>query len=244
MVRQRMSGKQRREQLIEVGRSTFAERGFEGTSVEEIAARAGVSKPVIYEHFGGKEGLYAVVVDREMVRLEGVITSSLEAGRTRRRIEQAVLALLTYVEEHTDGFQILVRDVTPGGERSYSTLLNDAVAQVSHILAGAFEQRGLDPAMAVLYGQALVGMVSMTAQWWLDVRSPDKEQVAAHIVNLCWNGLAGMDPHPRLRVLEDPSDGGVAPAALGDSAAAADAAAEPGSPAAELGETQPGRRQE
>lgn len=198
-----MSGKQRREQLIEVGRSVFAERGYEGAAVEEIASRAGVSKPVIYEHFGGKEGLYAVVVDREMLRLEGVITSALETGRTRRRIEQAVLALLTYVEEHTDGFQILVRDVTPGGERSYSTLLNDTVAQVSHILGVAFKERGLDPDLAVLYGQALVGMVSMTAQWWLDTRSPDKEQVAAHIVNLCWNGLAGLENSPSLRVLLD-----------------------------------------
>ena len=48
MVRQRMTGKERREQLISIGRAVFAERGFEGTSVEEIAQRAGVSKPVVY----------------------------------------------------------------------------------------------------------------------------------------------------------------------------------------------------
>ena len=62
--RVRMTSAERREQLIAVSRSLFASRGFEGTSVEEIAARAQVSKPVVYEHFGGKEGLYAVVVDR------------------------------------------------------------------------------------------------------------------------------------------------------------------------------------
>ncbi|CAB0641083.1 hypothetical protein CIPA99_00821 [Corynebacterium diphtheriae] len=72
MVRQRMSGIQRREQLIAIGREVFAERGFDGASMEEIAARAGVSKPVVYEHFGGKEGLYAVIVDREMVKLQSV----------------------------------------------------------------------------------------------------------------------------------------------------------------------------
>ena len=64
-----MTGKERREQLLDIGRRLFAERGFEGTSIEEIAAKAGVSKPVVYEHFGGKEGLYAVVVDREVDRL-------------------------------------------------------------------------------------------------------------------------------------------------------------------------------
>lgn len=202
MVRTRMTGKERREQLVSIGREVFAERGFDGASVEEIAARAGVSKPVVYEHFGGKEGLHAVVVDREMLRLEKIVTESLKTGRSRVRIEQAVLALLTYVEEDTDGFQILVRDMQPGQDRTYSTLLNDAVAQVSHILAQAFIRSGLDPDNAVLYGQALVGMVSMTAQWWLDERleerGPSKEQVAAHIVNLCWNGLAGMEADPQL----------------------------------------------
>lgn len=198
MVRQRMTGKERREQLISIGRQVFAERGFEGASVEEIAARAAVSKPVVYEHFGGKEGLYAVVVDREMLRLEQIITQALSQGRSRVRIEQAVIALLTYVEEETDGFLILVRDLVPGQDQSYATLLNTAVGQVSHILGHSFENQGLDPEVAILYGQALVGMVSMTAQWWLDERQPAKEVVAAHIVNLCWNGLAGMESHPTL----------------------------------------------
>ncbi|MDO5097207.1 MAG: TetR/AcrR family transcriptional regulator [Corynebacterium sp.] len=208
MVRQRMTGKERREQLIAIGRSIFAERGYEGTSVEEIAMRAGVSKPVVYEHFGGKEGLYAVVIDREMTKLESTITQSLLTGRSRARIEQAVIALLTYVEEDTDGFQILVRDTQPGMGRSYSTLLNDAVAQVSHILGNAFTRSGLNPDTAILYGQALVGMVSMTAQWWLDQRETEdslpKEVVAAHIVNLCWNGLGGMEADPQLSSVTSP----------------------------------------
>ena len=226
MVRQRMTGKQRREQLINVGREVFAERGFEATSVEEIAARAGVSKPVVYEHFGGKEGLYAVVVDREMLRLEALITGSLSTGRSRERIERVVLALFSYVEEHTDGFQILVRDLTPGAERSYSTMLNDAVGQVAHILAHAFTRSGLNPDYAVLYGQALVGMVSTTAQWWLDVREPPKEEVAAHIVNLCWNGLAGMEAAPRLRTMPtaDGTPGTATDGASGESGATGDAA--------------------
>lgn len=54
--RARMTGSERRQQLIEIAKSLFAERGYEGTSIEEIALRANVSKPVVYEHFGGKEG--------------------------------------------------------------------------------------------------------------------------------------------------------------------------------------------
>lgn len=199
--RARMTGAQRRLQLIEVARGLFAERGFEGTSIEEIAQRAGVSKPIVYEHFGGKEGLYAVVVDREMETLLEMVTSSLSKNRSLYRIQQGALALLTYMEERTDGFRILVRGDSAASTdetATYSSLLNDAISQVEHILAGDFERRGFDPALAPLYAQALVGMVSVTAQWWLDVREPSKEVVAAHLVNLCWNGLTRLEPDPEL----------------------------------------------
>ena len=108
--RVRMTGKERREQLIVVGRTLFAEKGFEAVSVEEIALSAKVSKPVVYEHFGSKDGLYAVVVDREMTRLLTMITSALTAGHPRELLEQAGLALFDYIETSTDGFRILVRD--------------------------------------------------------------------------------------------------------------------------------------
>lgn len=194
-----MTGTQRREQLIEIGRTLFAERGYEAASIEEIAARAQVSKPVVYEHFGGKEGLYAVVVDREMSKLLEMVTSSLTQNRSRIRIERVALALLTYVEERTDGFRILVRDSPVAApEGTYSSLLNEAVRQVGHILAGDFARRGFDPELAPLYAQALVGMVATTATWWLDERAPSKEVVAAHLVNLCWNGLTNLEADPQL----------------------------------------------
>ncbi len=195
----RMTGTQRREQLIEIGRALFAERGYEGTSIEEIAQRAAVSKPVVYEHFGGKEGLYAVVVDREMTVLMSMVTASLTQNRSRVRVERAALALLTYIEERTDGFRILVRDSPVAAEEgTYSSLLNEAMRQVGTLLAGDFSRRGLDPELAPLYAQALVGMVATTATWWLDERSPSKEVVAAHLVNLCWNGLTRLEADPTL----------------------------------------------
>lgn len=201
--RTRMTGTQRRAQLIGVARGLFAERGYDATTIEEVAQRANVSKPVVYEHFGGKEGLYAVVVDREMETLLKMITSSLATTRSRFRVQQVALALLTYMEERPDGFRILARGRSNDGDNAtYSSLLNDAVSQVEHILGADFERRGFDPGLAALYAQALVGMVSMTAQWWLDVREPAKEVVAAHLVNLCWNGLTRLEPDPEL-VSED-----------------------------------------
>lgn len=193
-----MSAAQRRQQLVDVGRGLFAELGYDAATVEEIAARAGVSKPVVYEHFGGKEGLYAVVCDREMDHLGKRINEALEGEGSRRRIERAAIALLTYIEDRTDGFRILVRESAPTGRSSYATLLNDAVASVAHILEDEFVQRGFPPATSGVYAQALVGAVSFTAQWWLDTREPSKEVVAAHVVNLCYNGLTALDPDPTL----------------------------------------------
>ncbi|MEU6115786.1 TetR/AcrR family transcriptional regulator [Streptomyces sp. NPDC047117] len=197
--RVRMTGKERREQLLDIGRTVFAERGFEGTSVEEIAAKAGVSKPVVYEHFGGKEGLYAVVVDREMRRLLDMVTGALTAGHPRELLEQAAFALLDYIESYTDGFRILVRD-SPVAQSTgtFASLISDIATQVEDILGLEFKARGFDPKLAPLYAQALVGMVALTGQWWLDVRKPKKAEVAAHLVNLAWHGLDGLEPKPRL----------------------------------------------
>jgi len=194
-----MTGKERREQLIDVGRRLFAERGFEGTSVEEIAAKAGVSKPVVYEHFGGKEGLYAVVVDREMQQLLDMVTSALTGGHPRELLEQAAFALLDYIEQSTDGFRILVRD-SPVAQStgSFASLISDIATQVEHILVAEFKHRGYEAKHAPLYAQMLVGMVALTGQWWLDVRRPRKADVAAHLVNLAWNGLSGLEHKPRL----------------------------------------------
>lgn len=197
-----MTGPQRRSQLIGVGRALFAEKGFEGTTVEEIAATAGVSKPVIYEHFGGKEGLYAVVVDREIQALLGQMTAALTLpdGHARALLEAAALALLDYIENSTDGFRILVRDSPPGQSTgSFASLISDIASQVEHILAAEFRRRKLDPKTAPLYAQMLVGMVAIPGGWWLDSRRMKKEDVAAHLVNLAWNGLAGMESKPTLR---------------------------------------------
>ncbi|MEU8505707.1 TetR/AcrR family transcriptional regulator [Streptomyces brevispora] len=197
--RVRMTGKERREQLLDIGRTLFADKGYEGTSVEEIAARAGVSKPVVYEHFGGKEGLYAVVVDREMRQLLDMVTSALTAGHPRELLEQAAFALLDYIETYTDGFRILVRD-SPVAQSTgtFASLISDIATQVEDILGLEFKARGFDPKLAPLYAQALVGMVALTGQWWMNARKPKKAEVAAHLVNLAWHGLENLESKPRL----------------------------------------------
>jgi len=194
-----MTGKERREQLLDIGRRLFAERGLDGTSIEEIAAQAGVSKPVVYEHFGGKEGLYAVVVDREVERFLSMGTRLLEGEDTMAKFELAAVQLLRYIQENSDGFRILVRDSNPtSGSGTFASLISDIASQVEYILGDVLEKRGYDPALAPVYAQMLVGMVASAGQWWLDARKPGLEEMAAHLVNLAWNGLRELDPKPQL----------------------------------------------
>jgi AcrR family transcriptional regulator len=196
-TRVRMTGQERRQQLLDVGRGVFAEKGFDGTSVEEIAQRAGVTKPVVYEHFGGKEGLYAVIVDREVQTLLTQVTTALGDGGARLRLERAADAFLAYIEHQPDGFRVLVRDspaVTAGG--TFGSVMGDVASQVEHILVAEFKRRSLNTKLAPLYARALVGMVAHVGQWWLEAGKPRRRIVAAHLVNLGWNGLAALEVDP------------------------------------------------
>ncbi len=198
----RMTSYQRREQLIEIGRSLFAAKGFEAVSVEEIASTAKVSKPIVYEHFGGKEGLYAVVVDREMRALTDVLINALSdpQAHPRQIVERTALALLTYVEENAEGFRVLTRD-SPKTDpsNSFNSLLGDIAVRVEDILTDAFKRQHLPAKSVPYYAQMLIGMTVYTCQYWADQRKLSKEQLAAHIVNLAWYGLSRMEAKPELR---------------------------------------------
>src|SRR6266571_4901499 len=148
----RLTASARRAQLIEVGRGVFAERGYEATSVEEIAERAKISKPIVYEHFGGKEGLYAVIIDREMEHIVARITEAISSGSPRERLEGAAMAFLSYVKEQPDGFAVLTRDApvttATGG---MSGILNEVAERVSNVFAAAFKEAGYDQKAAPIY---------------------------------------------------------------------------------------------
>ena len=198
----RLTASARRTQLVEIARAVFARRGYEATSVEEIAARAKVSKPIVYEHFGGKEGLYAVLVDREMDYVVTRITEAISAGTPRERVERAALAFLSYVRDQPDGFIVLSRDAPVSLARGggMSSLLNDVAERVANVFNQTFKKAGYDPKTAPIYAHALVGMVTFVGQWWVEVRKPPIEEVASHIAALAWMGLRHLPKRPKLGV--------------------------------------------
>ena len=197
---ERLTAAARRAQLIEVGRAVFARRGYEATSMEEIAERARVSKPIVYEHFGGKEGLYAVVVDREVEHIVARIVEAMSTGSARERLERAALAFLTYVKDRPDGFGVLLRDAAPSRRSGQMpALMYDLADRVGGVFAEQFRNAGYDAKAAPIYAHALVGMVAFVGQWWTESRKPPPaEVVASHLSALAWMGLRHLPRRPTL----------------------------------------------
>jgi AcrR family transcriptional regulator len=195
--RKKLSAAARRAQLVDVGRRVFAEKGYAAVSVEEIAQRASVSKPVLYTHFGGKEGLYAVIVDREIEHVVRVISEAISSGTPRQRVEASALAFLNYVKNHPDGFKVLSHDAPmSASEGTMTSLLNDVAGRVAEVFTDTFKEAGYDPRNAPIYAHALVGMVTFVGQWWVDTRKPPVEKVASHISALAWMGLRHLPTRP------------------------------------------------
>ena len=201
----RLTAAARRAQLIDIGRMLFAKRGFEATSVEEIAARAKVSKPIVYEHFGGKEKLYAAIVDHEVEQIVSRMVAAITTGSARERLERAVLAFLSYVQERPGGFAMLLRDA-PESKRSgeMPALMFELADRVGNVFTDQFRKAGFDARSAPIYAHALVGMVAFVGQWWTESpKAPPAEVVASHVAALAWMGLRHLPKRPALAVRRD-----------------------------------------
>jgi AcrR family transcriptional regulator len=203
-MRRRLSSADRRSQLIEVGRQTFAELGYERTSVEEIARRAGITKPIVYEHFGGKEGLYAAVVTIECERLITMISEEIGVGTARQRMEAGILAFLRYVRDEPEGFRVLARDAP--ASREYAYTLSQLSREVGAIFARQFIRAGYDPSSAPVYARGLVGMITFVGQWWDEDRELPVEEIASHLAAMAWMGLRHLPPEPYVAPAEDSLD--------------------------------------
>lgn len=203
-MKKRLSAPERRLQLLHVGRSVFAVSGYESASIEEIARQAGVSKPIVYEHFGSKEGLHAAVVDRELDTLVERVTQSISEGSARARFEGAVLAFLTYVKEEPEGFAVLTRDSpTAQARRGLTRVIGDTAERVGDVFAISFKSAGFNAKVSPIYANALVGMVTQVGQWWAaESRGVSIELVAKHVAALGWMGLRHLPVEPEMLAMK------------------------------------------
>jgi AcrR family transcriptional regulator len=198
MPRKRLSGAERRAQLLDVGRGVFAERAFELASMDDLAHRAGISKPIVYEHFGSKEGLYAAVVEREMEDLVQRVSNALSTGTSRQRWEGAVIAFVHYIETQPAGFEVLTREAPSGvGRRGLTRVIDQLAERVGDVFTAGFQRAGFSPRLAPLYAAAILGMVTQVGLWWAEGgRKVPRDEVVRHVAALGWMGLRHLPKDP------------------------------------------------
>jgi AcrR family transcriptional regulator len=157
-----------------------------------------VSKPIIYQHFGGKEGIYAVIVDREMDALVERIAVNIAEGSPRQRFEQAVLAFLTYVKDEPDGFAVLTRDapMTMAG-KGMPSVISELGERIGDVFKQQLKAAGLHTEVAPIYAHALIGMVTLVGQWWIENKQLDIDTVARHVAAMGWMGLRHIPKEPQ-----------------------------------------------
>jgi len=191
---QRLTAGRRRQQLFAVALRLFAERGFRATTMEDIAEAAGVTKPLVYQHFSSKRGLYLELVDSVAKDLVAEIEkATATAGGPRREVELGFAAYFHMVVTHEAAFRLLY------GRNDGDEELGEALRRVEDAIAGAIEPliaAGLDPEHRRFLAYAVVGMAEGASRRWLAERggaapgsAVEAERLAGRLANLAWAGL-------------------------------------------------------
>jgi len=196
MATRRLSAEARRAQLLDVARSVFAADGYHGAAMEQIASSAGVTKPVLYQHFESKKELYLALLQQDMSRLLNQVEKTIEqVSSNRERIHGGIEAYFTFIDQNEGSFRLLFRE-TMGADPDFREVIDrfrDAVA--SRIGAIIASETGLPKAESELLARGVVGISESAAQWWLERREVDKEKVVRDLSDLAWRGLAGLPRH-------------------------------------------------
>jgi AcrR family transcriptional regulator len=189
----RLPAARRRKQLLEVALQVFAERGFHPTSMNDLAEAAGVTKPVLYQHFGSKRELYLELLDDVGSRLRDAIgKATSEAATPREQVERGVAAYFSFVDEHQAAFQVLFG----GGSRrdeefaAYARQVEDSIAET---VAALIDVPGLDDDSRRLLAHGVVGLAEGASRHWLrHGTTGDPHEQARRVAELAWAGLRGI----------------------------------------------------
>src|SRR5919197_1210986 len=194
--RRRMRGPERRAQLLAVARRLFGRSGFHGVSMDQVAREAGVTKPILYDHFVSKEELYVALLDADAQELERQVRAALSARRgNRERIRQSFQAYFDFVDEHAAEFKLFVQETMVAGDvvRSKVQGVRDHIlGEVSDLIVR--ESRGaVDREDADTVALALVGMVETVARRDPGGPKDRRRRAVDTLVRLSWRGITHLD---------------------------------------------------
>ena len=193
----RLPAAERREQLLQVALETFAAKGFHETSMNEVAEAAGVTKPVLYQHFASKKALYNELVDEIGARLERIIFAAVaDAAGPRQQVEAGFRAYFRWAVAQGAAFRVLFSDRTRA-----DTELAPAVARVESVVAdrvaSLIDIPGLSDDERHVLAFGVIGIAESTSRHWLKLglgQGTDADAFADKVARLAWSGLRGITP--------------------------------------------------
>jgi AcrR family transcriptional regulator len=192
----RLPRTERRAQLLAAAQRVFSENGYHAAAMDEIADQAGVSKPVLYQHFPGKLDLYIALleshVDELVRRVEGALDSTTD---NKLRVQAAVGAFYDFVNGDAGAFRMVFESDLRGEPAVQEAVDRATNASVDAITETITADAGLDEDRARLLAVGLVGMSQVGARFWLAHHSTiSREEAVALTANLAWRGIGGGFP--------------------------------------------------
>lgn len=186
----------RRAQLLAAAQDVFVANGYHAAAMDEIAERAGVSKPVLYQHFPGKLELYMALLESHVDELVGRVRTAIASSTDNKlRVRAAVAAFYDFVDGEGQAFRMVFESdlrSEPSVQSAVERATTDSVDAITDTITA---DAGLDPERARLLAVGLVGLSQVTARSWLaDNRRVPKEDAVALISNLAWRGIGGGFP--------------------------------------------------
>ena len=183
----------RRRQLLDAAMEVFVARGYHAAAMDEIADRAGVSKPVLYQHFPGKQELYLALLDESVDRLIEAVAAALRStADNRQRVNATFAAYYEYIAEHTGTFRLVFEsDLT--SEPAVRERLEAADQRCADMISQVIkEDAGLADDEAHLLSIGLLGMAQVSARYWLNTVGTIPREAAEQLVaRLAWRGISG-----------------------------------------------------
>jgi len=192
-----MRAPERRAQLLQVARRVFGTSGFHAASMEAVAKEAGVTKPILYDHFPSKKDLYLALIDADLAVLHEEVRKALAAPTgNRERIRASFEAYFDFVDDHAEGFRLLMQE-TVGADEEFrlrvGQVRDQILAEVADLIVR--ESRGrLDREHAEIVALALIGMVETVAQRDPGGRPAKRREAVDLLVRLAWRGITELTP--------------------------------------------------
>jgi AcrR family transcriptional regulator len=192
--RKRLAPEQRRTLIVDAAGRLFGERGYDGTRLDDVAAAAGVTKPVLYRHFDGKTALYLALLARHRADLATFASAVPAAGRLEQRLRAVLEVWLDYVEAHAYAWKMLFRD-TGGGPQVRAFRLDvhaRARATLVELIRTLSERPIPEPELEPLAELLSMGQASLVL-WWMDEPAVSRDTIADAIARV-WRGVLGSGP--------------------------------------------------